>query len=265
MTEKTTTSGNWYHLIDGIRGFALLNMLLYHFFFDVYVVFDINSRWYTHPAAKIWQQFICITFLLVSGISWHFSKNNVKRGILLNLYGVLITVVTMIFMPSQTVWFGILNCIGCTTLLMIPFHRLMNRLRNRFASCKVLLPVLGLILSLVLFVLTRHMDDGYLNIFGYHMDLPQWLYTFWPMTALGFPHPGFASGDYFPIFPWFFLFAVGYFLWELICGHPTLLILFRTKIPFLSRIGQRTIWIYLLHQPLLYALTYLLVSVFEIL
>ncbi len=263
MTEKTSRSG-WYYLIDGLRGFALLNMLLFHFFYDFYVVFGVNYRWYYNPAAKAWQQFICISFLLISGISWHFSKNNLKRGILLNLYGLAITAVTFIFVPSQTVWFGILNGIGCCTLIMIPLHKLFQWLKNRFTSHGRLLPLTGFIASLLLFLLTRHIDDGHLNVFGQAVYLPDWLYAFKPMTILGFPYTGFASGDYFPVLPWIFIFMTGYFIWDMICYSPHLLQIFRTKIPFLSRIGKNTIRIYLLHQPLLYLITYLLVNVIDV-
>ena len=259
MAENSTKTESWYYLIDAIRGFALLNMLLFHFFYDVFIIFGQDTRWYHYPAVRIWQQFICISFLLVSGISWHFSRNNLKRGIRLNLYGLLITGVTLLFMPSQAVWFGILNCIGCATLLMIPLHSVFSFLTRRLDPYKAVLSAGGLFLSLLLFGLTRHVTDGYLSLAGYHINLPDQLYTFRPMTILGFPYIGFASSDYFPILPWFFLFLAGYFSWELISNITPLVNVFHIKVPFLSHIGNKTIWIYLLHQPLLYAIAYLLI------
>lgn len=252
-------SDSWYHLIDAIRGFALVNMLLFHFFYDVFIIFGQDTGWYRYPAVRIWQQFICITFLLVSGMSWHFSRNNLKRGIRLNLYGLLITVVTLFFMPSQAVWFGILNCIGCSSLLMIPLHKVFTSLAGRLAPYKAGLSVGGLILALFLFGLTRNVTDGYLSLAGHSINLPDQLYNL-PMTILGFPYIGFTSSDYFPILPWFFLFLAGYFSWEVISSITPLLNVFRIKVPFLSPIGNKTIWIYLLHQPLLYALAYLLIQ-----
>ncbi len=261
MVHGSTKQSTWYYLIDAIRGFALLNMLFFHFFYDVFVIFGQDTGWYHYSAVRVWQQFICITFLVISGISWHFSKNNLKRGILLNLYGLLITAVTLLVMPSQTVWFGILNCIGCATLLMIPLHKLLNTLIPRFASYKVLISASGLFFSLFLFCFTKDMTDGYLRIMECRLDLPKWLYTFRPMTILGFPHPSFWSSDYFPIFPWFFLFLAGYFCWTLIGCFPHLRDAFRAEIPLLSRIGKKTIWVYLLHQPLLYGIAYFLVQI----
>lgn len=96
-------------LLDGIRGFAIINMVAYHFLYDVFVVYQIDTKWYAHPMVRFWQQMICWTFILVSGCTWSMGKQKFKRGILLNLWGMVITCVTLVFMPDQVVWFGILN------------------------------------------------------------------------------------------------------------------------------------------------------------
>lgn len=247
----------YYHLLDALRGFALLNMLLFHFCYDLFVIFGHHTSWYRQPAVYAWQQFICISFLLISGISWHFSRNNLKRGILLNLYGLVITAVTLIFLPSQAIWFGILNCIGCCTLLLLPIHwfysrlQLTGRLRSVFAGT-------SLLLSLLLFLSVRHITDGFITIGAVRLMLPSVLYTIRPLTILGFPYIGFSSSDYFPVFPWFFLFLTGYWLWELLGSITSIRRILCFKIPVLSRIGRKTIWIYLLHQPVLYVLAFLL-------
>lgn len=68
-------------------------------------------------------------------------------------------------------------------------------------------------------------------------------------TPLGFPFPGFVSGDYFPVLPWIFLFLCGYFFQKIAAQHEAWLHIAEIKIPLLSAIGKRSIWIYLLHQP----------------
>lgn len=258
MSKQTSNQKEWYHLLDGFRGFALINMLFFHFYYDVYIIFGQEPGWYSRGEIQIWQQFICISFLLISGISWHFSRNNLKRGLLLNLYGLIITAVTYVFMPSQTVRFGILNCIGCATLLMIPLHKLFQHISSRH---KISASVLGFGSALLLFTFTRNITDGYLGTGGLRLILPQSLYHFPPMAVLGFPYSGFRSSDYFPVLPWFFLFVAGYFLWDVISCKASLANLFKKKLPVLSRLGQKTIWIYMLHQPFLYAAAYLLIQV----
>lgn len=246
--EKRT---DWYYLIDGIRGIALVNMVLFHFCYDVFIVFGDDPHWYARPPVYAWQQFICITFIFISGISCHFSRNNWKRGLQLNLYGFCITAVTLIFMPSQTVWFGILNFIGCATLLISLLRRWLQR-------CN---PALCLPLSLLCFLLLRSLPEGYVGIGPLKLlTMPEWLYEVRLFTFLGFPHSSFFSSDFFPILPWFFLFLAGYWFWDLSCRKDILLRIFRRRIPVLSLIGSKTIWIYLAHQPLLYLITYVMHS-----
>lgn len=203
-----------YHFIDALRGFAIINMVLFHFLYDVYVVYGDYSNWYREPAVRLWQQFICFSFIFIAGISFHFSNKNLKRGLLLNIYGIGITVVTLVFMPSETIWFGILNFMGCAILLLHFVKKPLQKLK----------PFAGIITSLFLFICTydlRHVV----------------------------PFPGFTSSDYFPISPWFFLFLMGYYFWSLIANRNRISAIMEHKIPILSAIGRYSIWIYLAHQP----------------
>ena len=265
MEKNELGSSRWYYFIDAVRGFALLNMLFFHFYYDVYVIFGQDPDWYYEPIVRIWQQFICMTFLIVSGMSWHFSHNNVKRGILLNVYGMVITAVTYLVMPDQVVWFGILNCIGCCTLLMIPLHKVFscNR-RDHGTYYNLVKAACGTILALLLFLVTRNVSDGYLGFPMFRVAIPEGFYNIRFMTIWGFPYQGFRSSDYFPLLPWFFLFLTGYWLWELISCSQTAHRALCIKVPLLSRLGQKTVWIYLLHQPLLYSMAYLLIVILKI-
>ena len=85
------TEDRRYHLIDALRGLALVNMLAYHFLFDVNVVYGRDPQFFLRPAARVWQQCICWTFILIAGVSYHFGKrNNLRRGLLLNACGLII-------------------------------------------------------------------------------------------------------------------------------------------------------------------------------
>ena len=156
-----------YYLIDGIRGFAILNMVLFHFLYDVNIVYGKCPHWYTYPTVHIWQQFICFSFIFISGISFHFSHRNLKRGLLLNFYGIAITVITLLFLPSETIWFGILNFIGCAILLLC----LLEKLLKKFP------PIPGLLSAILLFILTYHIEDGYIGFSTYpFIAIPKFFY-----------------------------------------------------------------------------------------
>jgi uncharacterized membrane protein len=220
-------------------------MLGYHFLYDVNVIYGREPDWYLRPEARVWQQGICCCFILIAGFSFHFGKKrNLRRGIFLNACGLLITVVTLLVLPSEAVRFGILSFMGCAVLLTIPLERGLERLP----------PLVGIPLCFGLFLLLRHVDAGFLGPFR----LPQSLYRFRPLAPLGFPDPLFRSSDYFPMLPWYFLFLCGWFLGKLFRENKGWQTAASVKIPLLSALGRKTIWVYLLHQPVLMGICMLL-------
>ena len=61
--------------------------------------------------------------------------------------------------------------------------------------------------------------------------------------------------DYFPIFPWIFLFVAGYFLYRIFHSRGWDEKLFaRGNLPVINWLGRHTLPIYLIHQPVLYGL-----------
>jgi len=77
------------------------------------------------------------------------------------------------------------------------------------------------------------------------------------LTAyLGFPPLSFTSGDYYPLFPWFFLYMSGYFLFKGIYQKEKIKNILSYKIPGLSYLGKYSLLIYLLHQPVCYAVAF---------
>jgi len=230
-----------YDLIDTIRGIAIVSMMIFHCCYDIFMVYGRDPSWYSQPAVHIWQQSICWTFILVSGFVWSWGRSgNLKRGIMLNVWGLVISGVTVLAMPAEAVWFGILNCIGCAVLLMIPMEPVLRRIPA----------AIGLVAAFALFVMFKDVQLGYLGVPGvFRLDLPDWLYDCRVLTPFGFPFPGFRSSDYFPILPWLFLYICGYFLNRLVMAIRPLQSVARHGLAPLSTVGRYSIWIYLIHQP----------------
>ena len=145
------------------------------------------------------------------------------------------------YMAQQTVWFGILNFLGCACLLAIPMEKVLKRIPAVFG-------IAGAVFGFFLF---QNISIGYLGLGeSVWISLPQWLYDIKVLTILGLPFPGFYSSDYFPVFPWIFVFLMGYYALLLLQKKPKLHERFYTPVPLLTKIGQKSLLIYLLHQPL---------------
>lgn len=236
------TEDRRYHLIDALRGLALMNMLAYHFLYDVNVVYGRDPEFYLHPWARVWQQCICWSFILISGLSFHWGRrHNLRRGLFLNACGLVITLVTILVMPEEAIWFGILNFMGCAVLLTIPLEK----------GLKKLSPAVWLAVCFVLFLLLKNVVSRTVGLGPIQYRLPAALYRYRVLAPLGFPDPAFRSSDYFPLLPWYLLFLCGWFLGELLRRRETWQRAARVKIPLLSAVGRKTIWVYMLHQPIM--------------
>ena len=108
-------AGQRFWQIDALRGLALLNMLVYHAMYDWVYIFGHASGWYdiwsTH--CHVWQQYICWSFILLSGYSFTLSRRPLKNGLLTAACAVVLTVATAVAMPEEVIWFGVLHLLGC--------------------------------------------------------------------------------------------------------------------------------------------------------
>jgi uncharacterized membrane protein len=139
-----------YTVPDILRGLTLISMIAYHTAWDMAYLFDIkgNWAWFESDEAYVWQQSICWSFILLSGFCWSFGRKKWKRGILVLLAGCLISIVTLLVMPDDRIIFGVLTFLGSAMLLLVPLDKV-------FSKCE---PVLGLIVSALLFFLTRNVN-----------------------------------------------------------------------------------------------------------
>jgi len=237
------------HLLDALRGFLLLNMMAYHGLWNLTYLFGVKLRWYTGAPGYLWQQFICWSFILLSGFCWSMSRSHLKRGLLVLGGGAVVSLVTCLLMPENRILFGILTCIGSSMLLLIPLEKLLKKVP---AS-------LGAVLSFSFFLLLRNCPGGTLGFESLVLcPLPERLYQNNLTAYLGFPHRAFFSSDYFPLLPWLFLFLTGYFLFRITSQAGCNEKLFsKGRVPLLNLLGRHSLLIYLLHQPVLYGLSML--------
>ncbi len=164
---RTKTSRMW--LPDALRGLALLNMLAYHAMYDWVYVFGHESSWYNiwAPGCHVWQQYICWSFILLSGFSFPLAKRPAKNGLIVAGCAAVLTFVTAVFMPSEAIWFGVLHLNAAAVLLTCLVYPLLQRLPAGA----------GLAASAALFVLTNQLPEGYLGFENWRLcAVPAGLY-----------------------------------------------------------------------------------------
>ena len=164
----------------------------------------------------------------------------------------LVTVVTLLFMPEDRVVFGVLTLLGAAMLIT----GLLQPLLQKIPAWA------GLVVSLLLFAATYHTQDGFWQLGPWQILLPGAWYANLFTAFFGFFPRGFFSTDYFPLLPWLFLFWAGYFL-HFCMGRARMEPLRRSICAPLGWLGRHSLGIYLLHQPVIYGVLLLLFHVFE--
>ena len=240
MEKRNLKERVW--LLDELRGLFILLMVLYHLCYDLVFIFGVSIPAFQWESVRWLQLLIAGLFVFISGVACHYSRNNLKRGLICFGFGMVMTLATYLVLPSQLVVFGILHFLGLAMLLFAILWPLV-----RYVP-----PLLGLILCAGLFFLTFNTQSGYWGMRGWEISLPQGLYTTSFLFPLGFPAAGFQSSDYFPFLPWLFWFFGGAFAGVYVHGNRLPAWTYRPHSRVLAFLGRNTIYIYLLHQPVIY-------------
>jgi uncharacterized membrane protein len=238
LLHKRTADRFWE--IDALRGVAIVMMVIYHLVYDLVLFGYYQASVVTGP----WRVFARVTaslFILLVGVSlaisyagrqqkgWQLYKKYLARGLKLIGWGMVITLVTWIYMGKAVIIFGILHLIGAVTILAYPFLAL------RWANLPIGVAMIAL---------------------GFHLNqLPvshPWL------LLLGLRPPWLFQVDYFPLLPWLGVALLGVFLGQSLYPGAAR----RFDLPELGDqpgmkelvwLGHHSLAIYLLHQPILMA------------
>jgi len=236
--------------IDLLRGIAVTMMIVFHLLFDLDYFNIYNLNLYS-GYFLIYVHLIGTFFFLLIGISLTLSYSRakesltekylkfkfLKRGLKIFGLGLLITIITFIYLDEGYVIFGVLHCIGLSIILSYPFitYRYLNVL-------------VGFVLISVGLIIKNYS------------------FNFQFLVWLGFKPTQFYTIDYFPLLPWFGVILIGIFLGNIL--YPKHSRTFKLKdvsglkiIRFFRFLGQHALIIYFIHQPILLSLTYIIKNI----
>lgn len=232
--------------MDELRGLCVCLMIAHHALFTLGYLFGVGWAMWLFDTLAWFSPFFAGVFILLCGVSCHLSHSNLRRGLRLLLIAVGMTVVLLIVMPGEVIWFGVLHFLAVALLIYAGLHRPLDRVPARWA-----LP-----LCAVLFCLFWHMppkEGGYVGLFSLVLwRVPESLQAKAWLAPLGLG--SFVSADYFPLFPWLFCFLAGTVLGRAVKSGRVPAALYRRRVPALAFVGRNALWLYLLHQPVIYGL-----------
>ena len=236
-------------VIDYFRGIALIYMVVYHFLFDM--AFIVPTEWgrTAYHANDDIIVFDTASFILLAGISCAFSRSNLKRGGRLLAIAMVFTIVTAFVFPGEAIYFGILHLMSTGMILYGAFDGFFKKV-----PAAVMIPVCAIV-----FTLTYTISKGFVGIKGlFEIDLPEELLANNQLYPFGVIKGGFMSVDYVPLLPWLFLFLGGAYIGGLIVKYREKLpsFCYADPLPWLGFIGRHTLIVYILHQPVILAVVY---------
>lgn len=207
-------------------------MIVWHFLFDLASAGLVPETLLQSPVMELARYMIAGSFIVISGVCARLSRRPLRRGLIVLGAALLVSAATYLF--GAPVYWGILHLLGACMLLYAAVRKRWETLPEIYA-CGAALLVFALT-----FVLPIRVRVG----------VP-FLFPFGLRTA------AFASADYYPLLPWGALFFAAAAAGERLGDMPPEKKYVPAPRP-LAWLSRRSLLIYLVHQPVLFALAALL-------
>lgn len=245
--------------IDLVRGICLLGMILHHFAFDVRYAYgyDVFAFQEGQPFNLFIRPPFLVGFILVSGLSSAFSRNQFKRAFRIAIAAVVLQLamaaLSVIQNANYYVLFNVLHVLAVSQFLYGAIERIFSgRNRRSFLMALGIIGTIGLYAGYPLQKLSGAIASplrGYLMlILGARYD-----------NAIG-------MGDFLPLFPWLGVFFIGALLSHVVYYDKETLLSetahgrIRRYLTPVIWMGQNPLPVYLLHQPIILSILYLILG-----
>ena len=221
-------------LVDALRGFAVAQMIVYHFIYDLAHFGWVDFAMTRDQPWVAWRTAIVTQFLLVVGLSLvlrtSFKPSDAdfwKRWAQIAAAALLVSAGSWLVFGPRFIYFGILHFVAASLLIARPLLRL-GVSNIGFGAAAT---------ALGLFYANEFFNTTPANVIGFM--------TFKPRTE-----------DYVPLFPWIGVVLVGSgfaALWQRAGWRvPAVLLPLNQRAPrWLLFLGTWALTVYLIHQPIL--------------
>ena len=221
-------------LVDALRGFAVAQMIVYHFIYDLSYFGWIDVAMTRDQPWVLWRTAIVTQFLLLVGVSLTLRSSFKpaaadfwKRWLQIAAAALLVSVASWLVFGPRLIYFGILHFAAASLLMARPLLRL--------SAWNI---ALGAVCVLVGLAYTSE------------------LFNTPPATVIGFMTFKPRTEDYVPLFPWIGVVLIGAglaALWQRAQWRvPDRLRALNERAPrWLLFLGTWALTVYLVHQPVL--------------
>ena len=182
--------------------------------------------------------------MLIAGCMTAFTRDNLRRAAKYLLVAFVIYLVTSVAAVDVPISFGIIYCMGASTLTYGVLEK--AGCRPKGLPCAIA--------CLVAFLLLLNVSRGTVGLAGFNLSLPRQFYSTEWFSWLGFPGPTFASGDYYPLLPYLMLYLVGACLGDQLKDKGCPNWAQGVNIAPLNFVGRHALLVYVIHQPLILVL-----------
>lgn len=242
-------------IVDEIRGFLVISMIIYHFIYSYQYIFAINPEidFFKFTITRWIQMAISLPFIFISGFSSSKSKNILKRGCRLLAIALMISLATYLFIPDEFIVFGILHFLATSMIL----YGILKLIFGENLIIKNKNPLNMVVMYVFLLIICYNIRSGYIGIHSlFEIELPELLYMNTFTSIIGFPSASFVSADYFPLIPFGFAFTGGVFFESYLNKVKLSENAYKEHSKILNFIGKHSLVFYIIHQPIILAVLF---------
>ena len=260
--------------VDFVRGLMILFVVWDHFMWDVNNVgssnyntglfqwlYTLSQSYYRGSLRATTHDTFVTLFVLTSGVSCSFSRNNGKRAIKMCIFAILFSVITFaiseIIHTDLTIYFNVIHVVALSVLLFTAIEWIWSKLTKNWSKN---------IFGIFYFALT--MTALIVGYCAKNMNVHWTTVLFGPSEwREGIVRKFMFGGDYLAFLPDFGWFLVGAVLGRALYRErksifPSVNPKFVSPVTFC---GRHSLWVYFISQIVMYGMIYLLHDMYSIL